>query len=174
MMIWWKIGKGIESINKAMGYVTGALLLLLTFSVTCEVFARFVLNSPQPVISGLSTFFFGIAAMLGGGYTLWRRSHVRMDIVYNMLNERKRSFIDVFLTSVTLFMVVGSLIWKGLISWFQAWSMNWRVEGIDVLPLWPLLLAVPIGGLLLGGQAAIDFVKSTKYAFGGYKSKKGS
>ena len=159
------VGKGIESINKAMGFVTGALIILLTFSVTCEVFARFVLNSPQVVFSGLSTFFFGTAAVLGGGYTLWRRGHVRMDIVYNMVSERKRGFIDVFLTSVTLFMVVGSLIWKGAVSWFQAWSMNWRVEGIDVLPLWPLLLAVPIGGLLLGGQGVIDFVKAINNAF---------
>jgi len=158
-----KVAGSIESINESMGFVTGALLLLLTIGVTVEVFNRFVLRSPQAIMLGLNTFFFGTAIMLGGGYTLYHRSHVRMDILYNSLSQRKKSIIDSFLTSIAIFCVVGGLIWKGTMSWWQAWMMNFRVEGIEVLPLWPFLLVIPIGSLLLGAQGFLDFLRAVNH-----------
>lgn len=166
--LWTRVGDIIEQINQWAGYITGVLIILLVFSICSDVFARFVLRSPQALIYVISMFFFGIAAMLGGGYTLLQRGHVRVDIFYTMLTRRTQSIIDAIF-SITLFAIASILIWNGTKAWWHALIIDWRISGVEALPMWPLLLAVPVGGVLLAAQGAVHLVKDVTYAISGHK-----
>jgi C4-dicarboxylate transporter DctQ subunit len=98
-----------------------------------------------------------MAAVLGGGYTLLKGAHVKVDIFYEKLSFKTQSLIDVF-TSVLLFLIVIVLIWKG---WEQV-IHNYKLgvlanTGLNIF-VWIKWTMVPLGGLLLGLQALVNLI----------------
>lgn len=153
-----KFFTAVEKINYFFALLTGIILIIMTFSVSREVFGRYLLNSPSGWVLVLNQMLLVAMTYLGAGHTLRQDGHVRADFIYSHLSRKPRLIIDTIATALTLFYCTF-IVWQG---WDYAWESfskgSSTAEAVD-WPLFPSQVLVPIGTFLLGLQAIINLIK---------------
>jgi TRAP-type mannitol/chloroaromatic compound transport system permease small subunit len=159
-------GRFIEATNKQIGFWFGWIFLIITIVIVYDVFMRYFLGSPTEWATYFSTYSFGIISVLGGGYVLLRKAHVRTDVFSVYLSPRSSAIVDVVLFLFFAIFVLSLL--------FTGWDLLWtaikkgrKLAGTAPWPLWPYLLAIPVGALLIFMQGIVDFVKNVRIAVHG-------
>ncbi len=72
-----------DKFNTTIGKTfAGWAILVLTFAISYEVFARYVLRAPTTWAFDVSYMLYGTLFMLAGAYALARNAHVRGDFLY--------------------------------------------------------------------------------------------
>jgi TRAP-type mannitol/chloroaromatic compound transport system permease small subunit len=138
----------IDKLNQAIGGVARYLILGSLIVILLEVLMRYVFSASQTWSSEMSVFLFGAFFTLGGGYTLLKEGHVRMDVFFIKLSPRGKAIMDIA-TFILFFAFVGVLIWKGWDIAIRAFQLAERSESAWRPILWPVKLLVPIGAFLL-------------------------
>lgn len=108
-----------------------ALLFLLSVLVSLiEVVLRYVFNAPTIWAHETTILLCAVCFIYGGAYCLAQDSHIRITIVYDLLNEKIRRVLDI--ASLVLCTVyIAALSYAG---WFVAHSSlfspsgNWQPE----------------------------------------------
>lgn len=154
----------IDNIGKVVSFTLIAIMLILVYAVIM----RYVFNDSPEWTHETSLFLYGGLGMMLGGYTLLRRSHVRMDLIYNMLSPRKRAILD-SITAPLFFLLIILLIWQGWETFRWSWLVEQRTDSMWHPLIWPAKLAIPIGAGLLLLMGTVDFVRNVYFSLKGKK-----
>ena len=138
----------IDKINKIIGDVVKFLLLYMAITLTFEVIARYVFNSPTIWAFELSKHAMCYIGALGGGYTLMTNSHVKIDVLYGSLSFKKRAIIDI-ITSTLFFVFIGILLWASISMAISSWELKEHASTVLGAPLYFIKAAIPIGVTLV-------------------------
>lgn len=136
-----KLAGALERVNSVIGYILcwAALgMLLLQFVI---VLLRYVFGFSYIFLDEGVLYFHASIFMLGAGYTFLVNAHVRVDIFYAKLDERRQAWIDLF---GHLFLLTPALI---VLVWFS----------------WPTVRgswAILEGAISVGGIPASFLLKS--------------
>ena len=84
----------IESLSIWIGRAFGWCILILTLSVSYEVFVRYVLNAPTVWVFDMMVQMYGALFLMAGPYALAQDSHVRGDVLYRLIPVRWQARID--------------------------------------------------------------------------------
>lgn len=148
----------IDDLNEWMGRFWGAAILVVTIAVIWEVVSRTFFAQATTWANETTIYLSAMAYLLGGGYALKHRRHVRIDVVYQMFSEPARRRLDV-LAFVFFVLYVGALVWVGA---DMAWTSFQQSEGTGTPwnpRIWPVKLAIPCAALLLLLQGIADLVR---------------
>jgi len=74
----------IEHLSVWVGRAFGWCILVLTFSVSYEVFMRYVLNAPTVWAFDMMVQMYGALFLMAGPYALAQDAHVRGDVLYRL------------------------------------------------------------------------------------------
>mgnify|MGYP003382132864 CR=1 FL=1 len=119
-------------------------------------------------LSEAQWYMFAGMVMLGAAWTLKVNEHVRVDILYGWVSERKRTWIDLlggifFLLPMCLLMVW--LTWP----WFvDSWVSNEGSINSGGLVRWPAKLMLPLGFALVFLQGIAEIIKCIAALTGSY------
>jgi TRAP-type mannitol/chloroaromatic compound transport system permease small subunit len=72
----------VDEISTWVGKTFGWCILILTFTTSYEVFARYVFGAPTEWAFDAGYMLYGTLFMMAGAYTLSRNGHVRGDFIY--------------------------------------------------------------------------------------------
>jgi len=102
-----------ESLSIWVGRAFGWCILILTLSVTYEVFVRYVLNAPTVWVFDMMVQMYGALFLMAGAYALAQDAHVRGDVLYRLFAVRTQAWIDLIL--YIFFFIPGmlALVWFG-------------------------------------------------------------
>ena len=148
----------IDGLNEWLGRFWGAAILLVTVAVIWEVVSRTFFTQATTWANETTIYLSAMAYLLGGGYALKHRRHVRIDVVYQMFSESARRRLDVF-AFVFFVGYVGALAWVGA---DMAWTSFQQSEGTGTPwnpRIWPVKLAIPVAALLLLLQGIADLIR---------------
>lgn len=162
--------KLIGIVNQSMMWVCGVILAFMGFLVTLDIIFR-SLKMPIQWAFELTAWLSATIALLGGGYSLFRGGHVKIDIIYLRFPGRTRAILDVF-TSLFFFLLCAVLVWMGSVIAYESYQSK-ATTGLQLNP--PMFipqLLVPLGGLLIGLQGLVLFIRNLKIALTG-KAEKG-
>ena len=138
----------IDRLNSWVGRFFALSIFVVVFAVLYEVFARTAFGQAT-IWSNETTIYLSAAAyVIGGGYALAHRRHVRIDVIFDRLSPSTRAKLDLF-TFIFFFIYVGALIWVGST---LAWTSFLQGEGTGTPwnpRIWPVKFAIPIAGVLL-------------------------
>lgn len=144
-----------EWIGRAVSWCTLAMVLV-TFAV---VVLRYGFRIGSIPMQESITYFHALVFMLGAAYTLRHDGHVRVDVFYHRLSERRRALVDIagtlfFLFPVAVFLFVTSLdyvaeSWRVLESSREPGGLPWVYLLKTVIPVTAVLLALQGAALLL-------------------------
>jgi len=114
------IDKFSIGLSKVTKYLTAVIVIIMAY----EVFLRYVFNDPTLWVTEMSLWLGGMIYLFSGVYTMQKRAHIRIDILYQIVPKKvKRVFnlISLFcILAFTVALVVGA--WNSSLSALMRWE----------------------------------------------------
>lgn len=156
----------LDRISIMVGRLAAWLTLFMVITTFVVVVMRYVFDAGAVWLQESIIWMHAVVFMAGAAFTLQQEEHVRVDIFYRDMSERRRAWVDLF--GVILFLLPVSLF----LAW-KAWdfvAISWQLREASrepggmpypfipllksVLLLAPLLLALQ-GVSMLGKAVAV-------------------
>lgn len=153
-----KLIYSIESLSIWVGRAFGWCILILTFSVSYEVFVRYVLNSPTVWAFDVMVQMYGALFLMAGPYALAQDSHVRGDVIYRLFPVRLQAFLDFILYLLFFFPGMLALFWFGAEIAADSWryqEVSWNSPARIQIYFFKTLIPLAGGLLILQGIAEL-------------------
>ena len=116
-----------ESLSIWIGRAFGWCILILTLSVTYEVFVRYVLNAPTVWAFDMMVQMYGALFLMAGPYALAQDAHVRGDVIYRLFPFKVQARIDLILYIFFFFPGMLALFYFG----YEIASDSWRYKEVS-------------------------------------------
>ena len=148
----------IESLSNWVGKAFGWCILILTLSVTYEVFVRYVLNKPTVWAFDMMIQMYGALFLMAGAYALAQDSHVRGDVLYRLFPVRMQAFLDFILYLLFFFPGIIALAWYGAEIASDSWGykeVSWNSPARIQIYFFKTLIPLAGGLLFLQGLAEL-------------------
>jgi TRAP-type mannitol/chloroaromatic compound transport system permease small subunit len=121
----------------------------------------------------LQLVLFAGMVMLGASWTLKVNEHVRVDLFYASVNDRKRIWIDLTGAIFFLMPMCALLIYFSWPWFLESWTGNELSQNAGGLPRWPAKLFLPLGFALLMLQGVSEIIKCVAALTTGYRREHG-
>ncbi len=146
----------IESLNIWIGRAFGWCIVILTLSVSYEVFVRYVLNAPTVWAFDMMVQMYGALFLMAGPYALAQDGHVRADVVYRLIPVEWQARIDFFLYIIFFFPGMLALFWYGAEIANDSWrykEVSWNSPARIQIYFFKTLIPIAGGLLIVQGVA---------------------
>jgi len=158
-----KFVHAIEGLSLWVGRAFGWCILILTLSVSYEVFVRYVLNAPTVWAFDMMIQMYGALFLMCGAYALAQDTHVRADVVYRLLPVRVQATLDFFLYFLFFFPGILALAWYG----YEIASDSWRYKEVSFnspasIQIYFFKSLIPLAGGLLAIQGLAELIRCIK------------
>jgi TRAP-type mannitol/chloroaromatic compound transport system permease small subunit len=117
----------LESLSIWIGRAFGWCILILTLSVTYEVFVRYVLNAPTVWAFDMMVQMYGGLFLMAGPYALAQDAHVRGDVLYRLFPYKVQARVDLILYIFFFFPGMLALFYFG----YEIASDSWRYKEVS-------------------------------------------
>lgn len=156
-----KLIYAIESLSIWVGRAFGWCILILTFSVSYEVFVRYVLNAPTVWAFDMMVQMYGGLFLMAGPYALAQDTHVRGDVLYRLFPVKVQASIDFVLYLLFFFPGMLALFWFGA----EIASDSWRYKEVSWnsparIQIYFFKTLIPFAGGLLIIQGIAELLRS--------------
>jgi TRAP-type mannitol/chloroaromatic compound transport system permease small subunit len=153
----------IEGLSLWVGRAFGWCILILTFSVSYEVFVRYVLNAPTVWAFDMMVQMYGALFLMSGPYALAQDSHVRGDVVYRLFPVRWQARVDFVLYILFFFPGMLALFWFG----WEIAADSWRYQEVSWnsparIQIYFFKTLIPLAGFLLILQGIAEMFRCWK------------
>jgi TRAP-type mannitol/chloroaromatic compound transport system permease small subunit len=156
-----RIVKLIDKISERTGTLAAWLVIPLMVVVIIDVFQRHVLNNPTHWGYDVLWMLFSAQFLLGGAFTLLRKGHIRIDIVYGVLSDRAKVIYDIINTLVIILPPMILLTWAGIVFATDAWVSGEKLSTTNwFFPAGPSKSLIPIGFFLLALQCVAEIIRN--------------
>jgi len=149
----------IGKLNTFLGKTFCFLILPLIGILCYEVISRYVFNAPTIWAHEISGHIFGAYAIIGGGYVLLHREHIKSDVLYALFSERAMAVVDL-ITYPFFFLLMGVIFYHGCKMAYT--SVLYRETTVSFLrsPVYPVKLFIPAASMLMILQGIAQFVET--------------
>jgi TRAP-type mannitol/chloroaromatic compound transport system permease small subunit len=155
-----KVVKWINDINEKTGSISAWIIIPLIFIVVYEVVMRHFFNAPTGWGYDTLWMLYSAQFMLGGAYTLLKKAHVRIDIVYNLLSPRGKLIFDAMVYSFVIFGTMILLTWAGIKFAKEAWITGEKLSTTNwFFPSGPSKTVIPVALFLVSLQSLADLIR---------------
>jgi len=148
----------VDRANEYVGRVATYLIYFICLIVVIDVTLRYVFNDPAIWGQEATLFFFGAYFMLGVGYNLLHKRHVRVEIVYQYLPQRLKKIIDFCSSAFVMFFAV-LLFWQGGWMFVSSFVTQERSPSMWGPLLYPYKIFIPIAAALLMLQVIAEVIR---------------
>ena len=155
----------VDAVNTVVGKITMYLVFAMIGILLYEPISRTIFD--RPLIWSMEVAQFTMAAywLLGGGYSMILKGHVRMDLLYGRWSEKKKAKVDAVTGLFLIFYIVFLLI--GAYSSIEYAVMYGQKNRSAWAPyMAPIKIIMGIGVLLMLLQAIATFFKDLAKARG--------
>ncbi|MDH3377043.1 MAG: TRAP transporter small permease subunit [Gammaproteobacteria bacterium] len=153
-----KIIYTIESLSIWVGRAFGWCILILTFSVSYEVFVRYVLNAPTVWAFDMMVQMYGALFLMAGPYALAQDTHVRGDFLYRLFPVKVQATLDFVLYILFFFPGMLALFWFGAEIASDSWrykEVSWNSPARIQIYFFKTLIPLAGGLLIIQGIAEL-------------------
>jgi len=155
-----KFVHSIEGLSIWVGRAFGWCILILTLSVSYEVFMRYVLNSPTVWAFDMMVQMYGALFLMAGPYALAQDTHVRGDVLYRLFPVKWQARLDFLLYLIFFFPGILALFWYG----WEIASDSWRYKEVSWnsparIQIYFFKTLIPLAGILLLLQGFAELVR---------------
>lgn len=150
----------IEGLSQWVGRAFGWCILILTLSVSYEVFVRYVLNAPTVWAFDMMVQMYGALFLMAGPYALAQDAHVRGDVLYRLFPVRWQARVDFVLYILFFFPGMMALFWYG----WEIAADSWRYQEVSWnsparIQIYFFKTLIPLAGFLLMLQGVAEMMR---------------
>jgi TRAP-type mannitol/chloroaromatic compound transport system permease small subunit len=156
-----KVVEYIDKISEWTGIIVSWIIIPLTFVVVYEVIMRHFFNAPTGWGYDTLWMLYSAQFMIGGAYTLLKKGHVRIDIVYNTLSPRGQLIFDSIVYAVVFFFIMVLFTWAGVRFASEAWATNEKLSTTNwFFPSGYIKTVIPIAFFLMSLQSLAELIRN--------------
>lgn len=153
------LSRGIDALNLWLGRLAAVLVLLAALISATNAFFRYAFDLSSNAWLEIQWYLFAGIVFLGAAETLRKNEHVRVDLLYMAVSERKRLWIDLW--GIVLFLLPFTLLmawlsWPVALGMLQSGEVSFSAGGLVRWPVWMLL---PLGFVLVAVQGVSELIK---------------
>jgi len=157
--------RSVEATNRVVGKFSQYLVFGMIGVLLFESISRTLFDKPHIWVVEIAQFTMAAYYLLGGGYSMILKGHVRMDLLYGRWSARRQALADVITGPILIFYLVFLLVgaWSSIeyaVTYGQKNYTPWAP------PLAPIKIIMGIGMLLMLLQAIATFFKDIAKAKG--------
>ena len=154
-----KISAAIDAVNEKFGFIANYFVLFAALISAGNAGSRYLFSESSNGWLEIQWYMFAGMVLLGAPYTLKMNEHVRVDLVYGMVSERTRIWIDIvggvlFLLPICVILVFFTWPW-----FVESWQIQEMSSNAGGLIRWPVKLMLPAGFLLMIFQGLSEIIK---------------
>ena len=153
------LSRWIDRLNEEFGTIANWLVLLACLISAGNAASRYLFSASSNAWLEIQWYMFAGMVLLGAPYTLKMNEHVRVDLVYGMVSDRTRIWIDIvcgFLFLLPICVILTYFTWP----WFvESWQIGEISSNAGGLVRWPVKLMLPIGFGLMALQGVSEIIK---------------
>ena len=155
-----KIIHAVEGLSQWVGKAFGWCIMILTLSVSYEVFVRYVLNSPTVWSFDMMLQMYGALLLMAGPYALAQDAHVRGDVLYRLFSVRWQARLDFLLYLLFFFPGMIALFWFG----WEIAQDSWRYKETSIhspagIQVYFFKTLIPVAGVLMMLQGFAELMR---------------
>ena len=148
----------VEAMNKVVGKFSMYLIYGMGGVLLYESISRTLFNAPHIWVVEMAQFTMAAYYLLGGGYSMILKGHVRMDLLYGRWSAKRQALADLITGPVLMFYLIFLLVGaysaiEYAVSYGQKNYTPWAP------PLAPIKIIMGIGILLMLLQAFARFFR---------------
>ena len=155
----------VDAVNRRVGKFALYLVFVMMGILLFASISRTFFNVPFDWTMEMAQFTMAAYYLLGGGYSMQLKAHVRMDVLYERWSEKTRARVDVITSGFLIFYLVV-LLYGGLSSTLYALQYGQRNYSSWGPPMSPIKIIMVIGILLMLLQAVAVFFRDLAKARG--------
>jgi TRAP-type mannitol/chloroaromatic compound transport system permease small subunit len=155
----------IDRLNEAIARLCYGIVLLTIALGTWNVLGRFLgrymgMNLTSNALVEGQWYLFTLLFMLGGGYTLLKDGHVRVDVFYAQWNRRQRALANLVGTVLFLLPFCVVSVWASWGSIVNSWLVLEMSPDPGGLPRYPIKSSILLACTLLLLQGLSEIIKN--------------
>ncbi len=133
-----------------IGTLTAFTMVLMILNVFYDVITRYLFRTNSIAMQEMEWHLFSVIILLGMAYTLKEDGHVRVDIIYDRLSDKKKAIINMF-GSIVFILPIAILVGLSSIGNAQDAYMSMEQSGNPGgLPYrWIVKALIPLAFLML-------------------------
>ena len=138
----------VDKVNNCVGEVISFGFIVMLFIMLFEVVRRYIFNSPTIWAWDVNGLLFSTVLVLGGGYVLLHKGHVRLDILFERYSPKRRLIADIA-TFPVFFIFLSVMVWQGWRMASSSLDMREHTLGFFAAPIYPTKIAFVVATVLL-------------------------
>ena len=160
-----KFVRAVDAVNRVVGTFSMYLVFMMIAILLYEPIARNLFGKSSIWAVEMAQFTMAAYYLLGGGFSMMLKGHVRMDLLYGRWSERKKATYDTF-TSLFLIFYLVFLLYGAYSSIEYAVMYGQRNRSAWAPYMAPIKIIMGTGVLLMLLQAIAQFFKDLAKALG--------
>lgn len=172
--------RALERFSLAIDRVAALFLAAITLLVVASAIGRYGFASPIPEAFDISRLMLGVAIMWGFASLGFRGSHIKVDVLVELMSPPMRRLVDLFAWTVLLVFTV-LLSWKMFDRVASAYRSGEATFDLR-LPAWPFLALICVGAtvaiftalarivIIAAGRGSLDHFESAEQVVNDGKS----
>ncbi len=154
-----RLSRAIDWVNDQFGRIATWTVLIATLISAGNASSRYLFSVSSNAWLEIQWYLFAAMVLLGAPYVLKINEHVRVDLLYGMMPERVRLWIDLlgtifFLLPICIIMIYFTWPW-----FVESWRINESSMNAGGLIRWPVKLILPLGFALVALQGVSEIIK---------------
>jgi len=142
-----RLNRVFDGILVASAFFSCFLLTFALLSVNAEILMRY-LGRPIIWATEVSEYILLYIGFLAAAWVLKREGHVKMDLVIKRLKPGAQAMFNLIISVVGV-ITFAFVVWYGTKVTWDYCQRGMYTSGAMTPPEWPILLVIPLGGLLL-------------------------
>ena len=159
MNVLLKFAKFMDALSEQFGNLASWAVLIAASISAGNAFVRYGLDWSSNSLLEIQWYLFAWMVMVGAPLVLKLNEHVRVDLIYGMVSERTRIWIDIvggILFLLPICVILTYFTWP----WFvESWTINEASSNAGGLIRWPIKLLLPVGFFLMTLQGISEIIK---------------
>ncbi len=149
----------VDRLSTWIGKLFAWTALILTLTISWEVFSRYVLNEPHAWMLDFQIMLYGTLFMTAGAYTLSKNGHVRGDVLYGFFKPRTQATLDLILYFIFFLPGITALTWAGWTYFNESLAIREQTFSAEALPVYPFKFIIPLSGGILLLQGIVEIIR---------------
>jgi TRAP-type mannitol/chloroaromatic compound transport system permease small subunit len=151
--------RGVDWFSAHLATIANWLVLLAALISAGNAGSRYLFSESSNAWLEIQWYMFAGMVLLGAPYTLKMNEHVRVDLLYGMVPEKTRIWIDIiggifFLLPICV--ILTYFTWP----WFvESWLQGEASSNAGGLIRWPVKLLLPVGFCFMAIQGVSEIIK---------------
>lgn len=162
-----KLEKGFEKFANIIGTITAIVLVLMILNVFYDVVMRYFFKAGSIAFQEMEWHLFSVVILLGMSYTLKEDGHVRVDLIYDRLSDKRKAIINMIGVFTFIMPISLLVIWGSYEFVYEAYDLG-EISGDPggLTHRWIIKAMIPLAFILLVITSLGFFVKNLNVFLG--------